>query len=319
MKFPLLQLSLFLCLHLTARAEPIDQVIELAGVSHFLPVGPWKIHYLEFNHPGQPIVIFPGMTEPAVKYWHLAKYFQRQGFPVYVLDHIGQGFSSSELNQDKDNRFKVHIHKFEDYVKAATEFLKFVKKRHKKKPFVLAHSMGGQIAIRTIEAHPDLVDRLVTTAPMLKMELGWMPSWLVSTVLSLFDKERWIPGRPPRDNPTAVKNSRVTHSQEQLDFVHELFQKFPEAQRKGPTVGWLQQSLQQTQMPIQYQRIQIPVLLMTAGQDFFVKIPPQRSFCKNLSQCQWVFIKEARHEIFFEKEDIRKLALQKTLKFFNRN
>lgn len=98
------------------------------------------------------VVIAPGRTESSVEFYETALDLKASGFsPVYVVDHVSQGFSPRLL---EDNH-KGHIYRFSDYVNAFADAvkdiendLKTVEGRGDSDPIhFLSNSMGGAIGI----------------------------------------------------------------------------------------------------------------------------------------------------------------------------
>lgn len=101
------------------------------------------------GEPAGTILLFPGRTEYAEKYGETAAAFGRRGYALFTIDWRGQGLSARLVEDPR----KGHIDDFAAYQQdvaamlAATEALDLPHPR-----FVLAHSMGGAIALRALQA-----------------------------------------------------------------------------------------------------------------------------------------------------------------------
>jgi lysophospholipase len=97
------------------------------------------------------LVISPGRTESSMEYYETALDFIERGFsPIYIIDHVGQGFSKRLLKDPS----KGHIHKFSDYVNGFESFvnhvqqdLKNVEGRKGEPLFFASNSMGTAIGL----------------------------------------------------------------------------------------------------------------------------------------------------------------------------
>jgi lysophospholipase len=100
------------------------------------------------------VVISPGRTESSVEFYETALDLIEKGFsPIYVVDHVGQGFSPRLLPDHN----KGHINSFDDYINAFDSAVVAVEKDLKNKEgrsdknrqplFFLSNSMGGTIGI----------------------------------------------------------------------------------------------------------------------------------------------------------------------------
>ena len=100
------------------------------------------------------IVISPGRTESSLEFYETAIDFVAQGFsPIYVVDHVSQGFSKRLL----EDRHKGHIFRFSDYVDAFDDAVQHFERdlevtegrlnKEKSPLFYLSNSMGGAVGI----------------------------------------------------------------------------------------------------------------------------------------------------------------------------
>ncbi len=131
------------------------------------------------------IVIGPGRTESSIEYYETALDYVAKGFsPVYVIDHVGQGFSPRLIKEDYN---KAHIHDFNDYVTALSDFvdaveidLKEVEGRKGQPLFYTSNSMGGGIGVSYFERMGDKVPfkAAAIVAPMLRVNYLGFPGGL---------------------------------------------------------------------------------------------------------------------------------------------
>ncbi len=98
-------------------------------------------HYLRYGGKGQPLILIPGITSPAITWEFVAERLGRN-FDTYVLDVRGRGLSSTgaELDYDTDT--------CADDVVAFAEALGL-------EDYILAgHSMGARFALRAVTRAP---------------------------------------------------------------------------------------------------------------------------------------------------------------------
>lgn len=87
-----------------------------------------------------------------------------------TLDHAGQGVSGARTRGDIDD-FNIFVEDVDKLVNIVNRF-----NWHDKPVHLVAHSMGGLIAARYAQTHPDKVDGLVLASPMLVMrEIPGLP------------------------------------------------------------------------------------------------------------------------------------------------
>lgn len=109
--------------------------------------------------PKAIFVFSHGHAEHAGRYALLVTTMVSEGFAVATLDHRGHGRSSGT---------RALAMRFDDFVDDLGRVIMRAKERFPGLPLVLfGHSMGGLIAIRYAEAHPEYVDFLITSGPAL--------------------------------------------------------------------------------------------------------------------------------------------------------
>lgn len=109
-------------------------------------------HYLRYGGKGQPLVLVPGITSPAITWGFVADRLA-ETHDVYVLDVRGRGLSDTgpDLSYDLDT--------YADDIRGFIDTLKL------EDCVVLGHSMGARIAIRLARKNAAGLARLVLVDP----------------------------------------------------------------------------------------------------------------------------------------------------------
>jgi alpha-beta hydrolase superfamily lysophospholipase len=107
--------------------------------------------------PGTPphriVIIVHGYAEHSARYTHVAEILAAAGSAVYIEDHLGHGHSDGE---------RALITDFEHIVKDLEALAGIAAAEHPGLPVVFAgHSMGGLLASRYAQRHPDRVAGLI--------------------------------------------------------------------------------------------------------------------------------------------------------------
>lgn len=264
------------------------------------------------------LVISPGRTEPAIKYAELIYDLKDSGLNIFILDHQGQGESQRQL---KDPH-KGHVIYFSDYVQDFAQFIHEIVTPHaQSETYLIAHSMGGAIAIQFMSQNPDYFTKALLSAPMFELDTNPYTE-AVARIFSEFlvltkQGSKYAPDRGPYipEEDTFEKND-VTHSPSRFWANKFLFTRYPYLALGGPTARWVNQSLKATKnISTLAPKIKTPLLLLQAGEDLVVKPSRQNAFCKR-GNCELIHYRESYHEILQEKDEIRDEALREMRTFF---
>jgi len=107
------------------------------------------------------LLIVHGLGEHCGRYMNAVNHFVPLGYAVYGLDHIGHG---------KSEGTREFVERFEDYTNTLTIYYNMVKGWQTDKPiFLLAHSMGGLIALSYLLDHQADFTGAVVSAPLIKV------------------------------------------------------------------------------------------------------------------------------------------------------
>ncbi|MGA7805714.1 alpha/beta fold hydrolase [Bradyrhizobium sp.] len=102
---------------------------------------------------GRSVVLLHGRNFPASYWAPVIKTLSEAGYRVVVPDQIGFGKSSKPWGE-------LHFDTLARNTIALLDHLQIAKAD------IVAHSMGGMLAVRIVRAYPDRIDHLVLTAPI---------------------------------------------------------------------------------------------------------------------------------------------------------
>jgi len=272
------------------------------------------------NHD-KAVVIVNGRIESAWKYQELFYELYHQGFDVYSFDHRGQGMSERLADDPQIG----HVGFFSDYVEDMASALKQFNLAGYQHKFILAHSMGGAIATRYLQSQSGIkFDAIALSAPMYGVDMPWymrpVANYLTPLITALVKQPFYITknkayfAKPFEINP-------LTSSHTRYKWFRDLYEKMPELKLGGPSARWVWQGLKGAELCIkEADKVTIPLLLLQGGQDKIVSNQAQTAFIKKLARtnpdCRMTIIEGSKHEILFESDTHRDIALQEILSFF---
>ena len=303
-----------------------------------------NIHYAKFiqqktypehdapSQKKQSIILLPGRGESYVKYRELAFDLYHQGYNIFIIDHRGQGLSGRLLS----NPDKGYVKKFQDYIDDLRYFIEeIISDDCVDKPYLLAHSMGGAIAVRFMQDWPNVIKAAVISSPMLGFHAGFLPisfaKSIVTTQLTLnhfITQEPWYFLGQKDYAPLSFSKNNLTHCQSRYAISENWLAENKNIQLGGVTAHWLKECVKaQDEIFAKLPQLTTPILLLQAGEDSVVSLRAQTDFCRKLHALQPkscpsdvpVIIEGAYHELFFEIDEYRSKAIEKSLSWFKKH
>ncbi|MCW5734732.1 MAG: alpha/beta hydrolase [Enhydrobacter sp.] len=270
------------------------------------------LRYARWDAPGTArgtVVVLTGRGEFIEKYASevIGELLER-GYSVAAMDWRGQGLSDRLLPEHDAG----HIDTFATYVADLKIFLETIVAPDAMQPVMaLCHSMGGHVALRYLAEHgPGPLAAATIVSPMtgLHRERFLRSMLMLMPEIAAMD-HRYLFGTGPfqflaRD----FAANFVTHDERRYRFTEAWFAADRRLSLGGPTVGWARQaarSMTASLVPGYLERIDLPTLLLTAGQDQIVDPASHGPVAARLRRAEHVTIAEAKHEIMMETDDLR--------------
>ena len=264
----------------------------------------------ESKNPRGSIVLLGGRKEFLEKYAETTADLNQRGFAVFGFDWRGQGLSSRML----PDRLKGFVRHYDDYVQDLADFFQRVVQPEAVRPiYVLAHSMGGHVALRYLHRQPAGIDKAILVAPMLDINTKPFPPWLVRGLAWLGRhiglEEALVPGSDKRTNfDRPFEGNPLTADPRRFAVEKNAVVQNPDLALGGVTFAWLTAtfaSIAHIRRPGFLEGVRTPVLMVAAEADRVVSVAAQKSACRRLPYCRLLVIADARHEILMETDAIR--------------
>lgn len=271
------------------------------------------------NEEAPLVIMLPGLSEFCEKYYETAYYFINHGYNFLVLDWAYQG---------KSTRFDKNSHKrHSDGYDTDISDLKYIMDHHvnlNMPIFMLGHSMGGHIGLRFLSQYPDYFQAASFSAPMLGIKDLKHTDWLVRLLSFFFNlfKTSYIPGgKNWRVEARKSDGSDVFSSDPIRDTLHNAWcLQAPSLQVGNPTIKWILESLKSIfLLKKSYKNIKTPMLLAVAEKEEIVCNGSIIKASKKIPNSKLLNLKNAKHEILMETDDIRDEFLQETLALFKQS
>lgn len=111
------------------------------------------------------IFVAHGLGEHAQRYQQLAQFWREEGYNVHALDHRGHGRSAGE---------RGHVSQWRNFAHDLQQLIS----QYEGSKFLVAHSMGGAVAILYQLLYPGTVQCLALSGPATDVSLP-LPAWKV--------------------------------------------------------------------------------------------------------------------------------------------
>lgn len=282
-----------------------------------------KIHYnyaLTKNNVGI-VIALPGLSEFGEKYIETAHFFNEQGFDFYVIDWAYQGRSS----RFSKNRHKRHSDGYHTDISDLDYMINNIIK-DKKNLYMLAHSMGGNIGLRYLFLHQNIIKAASFSAPLLGIK-DILPyqnllKYLIPCIPCI--KEKYIPKGTDWNETMRPNNDTDIFSSDPIRRqIHAAWSKVnPSLQIGNVTYKWLLESLKSISKLfhlIKTKHLNIPIIFCMAEKESLVSNYAIKKFSSKISSAKMIEIKNSKHEILMETDDVRNKFLKETLNIFNQS
>jgi lysophospholipase len=264
------------------------------------------------DEPQGTVIIATGRAEFIEKYFETVEDIQARGFAVAAFDWRGQGGSSRLLR----NVSKGHVASFDDYVDDLEAAVAAAALRGLPRPFyLLAHSMGGAVALLAAGRLAGQIERMVLTAPLIELADKRASSRWAKNAAGIaagigLARSSVRPGRAPAPQDAPFETNVVTSDRKRFARTRSVLQAEPRLGLGAPTVRWYAAANRATRTlnePGFGDELKIPALVVACGMDTVVSVKAIERFARTLRGGGRVMIPGARHEILMERTGFRTL------------
>ena len=163
-----------------------------------------EIYYWAMNPPKAhgSLVILHGLGEHSGRYKNFAKFLAKKGWAVYLYDQRGHGRTPG---------LRSYVESFDTLIEDLDQFIHFVRSQNKnRKPFLLGHSFGGQVAINYLARYGKNIEGAVLSSPNIQLAMR------VPFLKRFFGK--WISRvLPSLSIPNDIKAEWISHDKQVVE------------------------------------------------------------------------------------------------------
>jgi lysophospholipase len=255
------------------------------------------------------VCLFQGRTEFIEKYFEAVRELRARGFAVATLDWRGQGRSERLLNDPR----KGHVNDFADYEQDIDAFMNQVVLPDCPPPlFAIGHSMGGTVMLRVARRGSRWFDRIVLSAPMIKLA-GVRAAALSKLTVRVMRFAGFGSIYVPGGSDTVASAGGFIGNPATSDPVRHartkaVLEAAPELGIGSPTIAWLNaayRAMAEFEDAAFTSRIRQPLMLVAAGRDHIVSTAAIEDIAVRLRAGSHLIVAGARHELMMEQDRYR--------------
>lgn len=286
----------------------------------------WPIRRVDWQGSAQPrgsMLFLPGRGDHYEKYLETLAYYAAAGWRVTAIDWRGQGGSGRFL----EDGHVGHIDDFSIWISDLRRFWTEWKAETPGPHVVLAHSMGGHLAMRALVEGAIDPEACAMSAPMLGIQTGGLPLALNHSFAKLMcnigraEIAAWKVSEKPL-SPMNLRAKILTHDKDRYEDELAWWQLRPEVKLGPPSWRWVERAIASIRMldePGRLEAVTTPILLMATTADQLVSTPRIVKDSKRLPNAEaLIFGKEAAHELLREADGVRNRCLDRITGFFDR-
>ena len=278
-----------------------------------LRIGAWK------GGTKGTFYVLSGRSEYLEKYGPTFQRLLDLGYSVVSCDWRGQGLSE-RLDADKK---LGHVRKFEDYQKDMAAMMQLAADlRLPRTRYILAHSMGGAIALRGIYESL-IVKKVIFTAPFWDAYLSSGLRAYANVVTAIAPSIGFAGTRTPTTFAEAYVErapfigNPLTNDPDNYAWLQKHAAKHPELVVGGPSLGWLKEALDEVRF-FQSVSMDLPDCLCFVGTNEHIVSPKAiKRMMKRWKNGELVEIPGAQHELLLETPEVQDLIWSKIAEFLN--
>ena len=283
----------------------------------------WPVRRLHRDASGPSpgsILFVNGRGDFAEKYAETYHDWTDAGWGFATFDHRGQGGSGRFLA----DRQKGHAPGFDLWRGDLAEHAAWFKARFPAPHYAVAHSMGGHLMLRHLEANPGSFDRAVLLSPMCGLAARPVGPWLARLIArlacSLGFAESFAPGGGPlKRDPDGLRASLLTHDAERYSDEAWWIDHAPALEIGGVTNGWIASafaSIDALHAPGVVEGVTLPLIVLAAGNEGLVDNAATARAVARIPGATMEIFANAGHELIREVDPVRDAALGRIAAFF---
>ena len=262
------------------------------------------------------MILVNGRAENMLKWSEPAYDFYHQGYDVLLFDHRGQGYSTHLLTDSE----KGHLDEFRFYVDDMAKIIEKVTALFSySTQHLLAHSMGALIATYYLANCDHCINKAVLSSPFYGIPLKHpIRDELIIALMNILGQgERYVFGKGPYQQ-VHLEYNELSFCKTRMKWMNRVNRKNPAIHLGGSTFRWVHLCLNAIKrLPKVIPKIEIPILILQADKEKIVDNKNLEKLTTLFPHVESMLVPQAKHEILFEKDNVRKAVLERVNQFLH--
>ncbi|SDZ11425.1 lysophospholipase [Jannaschia faecimaris] len=254
------------------------------------------------------VMIVPGRTEYTEKYSDAAAQLHARGFASVAIDVRGQGLSPRPAH----DRLVGHVNDFKDFQIDVDAALAMCTDMDLPRPwYILGHSMGGLIALRTLVRCPTAFRRAAFSAPMWGLPLpphrrfmGWTIS-SAAAAIGLGERSARQSGNAADPAAAPFEDNLLTRDARMFAWMKRQITTYPDLALGGPSLGWVWAALREMHACARLAAPGVPALTFLGTDEDIVSADSIHVRMASWPNGELQMVEGARHEVLMENAELR--------------
>lgn len=255
------------------------------------------------------IVFMEGMGGFIESYERFCCWFVEKGFDVLAFDWRGQGASDRITLKDT----LLHVDSFDDYIHDLEDLIDYCQEEIVGPIVFVASSMGGNIALRYVNDHPNMIDGLILLSPMIDINTYPYPYPIARGIAAVANQigngESFVFGYDTFSLESCLGKYDPTKHGNQEQYIrdcHTLHQR-PNMAVGGPSFNWLLSAFHSCDelKECDFDN-RVPILMVSVAKDHLVDTQAQLDLCSRLPSCQQILYSDDKthHNLLHDDEPV---------------
>ena len=185
--------------------------------------------------------------------------------------------------------------------------------------YILAHSLGALISTYYLANYDHHIKKAVLSSPFfgVPMKHPLRDEVIIATMMAFGQGHRYVFGKG-HYKPADLNLNELSHSKTRMKWMNRVNRKRAAIHLGGPTFRWVHLCLNAIKaLPKIIPRVETPVLILQAEKEKIVDNKNLEKLTALFPHAESMLVPQAKHEILFEKDNVRKAVLERVNQFLH--